>query len=299
MSAFGPNGRPFGPSPARLPPQRELRFAMSRHFVGAQGRRGLAHRALLICMGVWTTGIATLASEGCSPPPEPKKLEMEPIGTIKNVPTTAREELRGGDSGVTSPNSGTPSPGSSACSGLEFENLDDVLRQCEVPMPRSSEVPTIKDKLDVKVSTSSPSTTPGGRVDVQITLRNKSNDPLVLYFTGDPAPRFDLEAVDAKGRRVDLPANKWPGYPKGYKPEAREVKAAKVTLDKNGTAKIKLSWDAIKTKWAPDKAKTWDGRGFPRTPSGPLGVGKYLLRVVLPLIGDLDVPKAPVEIGGT
>jgi hypothetical protein len=244
----------------------------------------------------WLSGACLALLLGCPPPPEPKKIEMEPIGTLKNVPTTALDE--GGDSGVTSPNSGTPSPGSSACNSGDFENLEDTLRQCEVPMPRASEVPSIKDKLDVKVTTSTPSTTPGGRVDVQITLRNKSSDTLALYFTGDPAPRFDLEAIDGKGRRADLPTGKWPGYPKGYKPEARDAKAAKVTLEKNGTARIKVTWDAVKTKWAPDKAKSWEGRGYPRTPSGPLAPGKYSLRVVLPLIGDVDVVKVPVEVGG-
>jgi hypothetical protein len=32
-------------------------------------------------------------------------------------------------------------------------------------------------------------------------------------------------------------------------------------------------------------------------PSGPLGTGKYSLRVVLPLIGDVDAPKVPIEVG--
>jgi hypothetical protein len=231
---------------------------------------------------------------GCAPPPTPKRLEMEPIGTVKNVPITPIADES--DSGVTTPNSGTPVSGSSACSSSDFDNLEEALKQCEVPMPRAAEVPALKDKLDVKITTNASSTTPGGRIDVQIMLRNKTGDPLALYFTGDPVPRFDLEAVDSKGRRVDLPASKWPGYPKGMKPEPREAKAAKVTLDKNGTARIKVTWDAVKMKWAPERAKVWDGRGYPRTPAGPLGPGKYSLRVVLPLIGDIDTPKVPVEI---
>ena len=232
---------------------------------------------------------------GCPPPPQPKKLEMEPIGTIKNVPTTPRDD-DDGDSQVTTPNSGTPFPGSSTCSATEFENLEETLKLCEVPMPRASDVPSIKDKLDVKISTSTPSTSPGGRIDVQITLRNKTSEPLPLYFTGDPFPRFDIEALDGKGRRADLPSTKWPGYPKGFKPEARDAKAAKVTLDKNGTARIKIAWDAVKTKWAPDKAKVWEGRGYPRLPAGPLAPGKYSLRIVLPLIGDVEAPKVTVDV---
>ncbi len=239
-------------------------------------------------------GILLLAS--CSRPREPKKLEMEPIGTLKNMPATAHDDDDDDKSGVTTPNSGTPSPGSSACSANEFDNLEEALRQCEVPMPRASEVPSIKDKLEVKVTTSTSVTTPGGRIDIQITLRNKTSDPLALYFTGDPVPRFDLETVDNKGRRADLPPGKWPGYPKGFKPEAREAKAAKVTLDKNGIARIKLTWDAVKTRWAPERARSWEGRGYPRMIAGPLGAGKYTLRLVLPLIGDVDVAKVPVEV---
>jgi hypothetical protein len=220
---------------------------------------------------------------------------MEPIGTLKDVPTTPVEEV--GDSGVTTPNSGTPSPERrSVCSSAEFENLDETLRQCEVPMPRAADVPSIKDKLEVKITASSPSTSPGGRIELQITLRNKSNDPLPLYFTGDPAPRFDFEAIDNKGRRVDLPTAKWPGYPKGFKPEAREAKAAKVILEKNGTAHIKVTWAAVKMKWAPEKARGWEGRGYPRMPSGPLVPGKYSLRLVFPIIGEVDVAKVPVEV---
>jgi hypothetical protein len=238
------------------------------------------------------TGILLLF--GCRQAREPKKLEMEPIGTVRNVPTTTLVDES--DSGVTTPNSGTPAPGTTACSSFEFDNLEESLKQCEVSMPRTAEVPSIKDKLEVKATTSSPSTTPGGRVDVLVTLRNKASEPLSLFFTGDPTPRFDVEAIDTRGRRVDLPATKWPGYPKGYKPETREAKAAKVTLDKNGTAHIKITWDAVKTKWAPDKAKVWEGRGFPRMSSGPLGPGKYSLRLVLPLLGDVETTKVPIEV---
>ncbi len=69
-----------------------------------------------------------------------------------------------------------------------------------------------------------------------------------------------------------------------------------MTLEKNGTAKLKISWDAVKTKWAPEKARGWDGRGYPRVPSGPLTKGKYSLKLVLPIFGDVEAPKVPVEV---
>ena len=239
-------------------------------------------------------GAFALAS-GCAPAHDHKKLEMQPIGTLPNVPTKARDDLN--DSGVTSPNSGTPLPGSASCTSADFDNLEETLRQCEVPMPRSSDVASLKDRLEVRITTSSSRIAAGGRVDVEITIKNRSNDALPLYFTGDPSPRFDVEAVDARGRRADLPATKFPGYPKGFKPEARETKAARITLEKSGTARIRISWEALKSKWSPQTARTWDGRGFPRVPAGPLAAGKYTLRVALPLLGDIDIAKVTIDVG--
>ncbi|MFO0739448.1 MAG: hypothetical protein U0270_26355 [Labilithrix sp.] len=233
---------------------------------------------------------------GCPPPYEPKKLEMEPIGTTKNVPTTTADDPS--DGGVVAPNSGTTAQntdtpgGSSICSG-SFDDLADTLKSCEVSMPKGTE--PLKGKLEVKV-TGGGATTPGGHVELQVTLRNTSSEPLNVYFTGDPSPHFDVEATDSKGKRVDLPPGRWPGYPKGFKPDAKEAKAAKVTLAKDGTAKLKVTWDAVKMKWAPERAKTWDGRGFPRSPDKPLGKGKYSLRVILPIMGDVEVPKVTIEV---
>jgi hypothetical protein len=246
-----------------------------------------------VAIAVFGFGTTLLA---CGHPPQPKKLQMEPIGTLKNVPTTPLEDTA--DGGVTTPNSGTPSPQASACSALDFENLAETFGACEVPMPRASEVVALKDKLDVKLTPSTPTATPGGRLEIQIAIRNKTNEPVPLYFSGDPTPRFDVETVDSKGRRADLPAGKWPGYPKGYKAETHEAKVNRITLDKNGTAKIKVAWDAVKTKWAPDRAKGWEGRGYPRVPSGPLASGKYSVRVFLPLLGDIgEPPVLLIQVG--
>lgn len=220
---------------------------------------------------------------------------MEPIGTVKNVPTTVRPDES--DAGTTSPNSGTISPAREAqCTFAEIENLDDALKGCEVAMPRASDVASLRDKVEVKASTSAPSVAPAGRVDVVVTFRNKGTDAVSLYFSGEPSFRFDVEALDAKGRRAELPTTKWPGYPKGFKPEPRETKIARVILEKGGTARLKVAWDALKTKWAPDRAKTWEGRGFPRTPTTGLAPGHYTLRVVLPTLGDLESPKAPIDV---
>jgi hypothetical protein len=241
--------------------------------------------------------LCQLGYTACSPPPAPRPLEMEPIGTIKNLPPVPAEEP--GDSGVTAPNSGTAPAATAVCTAGDLDNAQDILGQCEVPLPRAADVPSLKDKLEVKVVTASPSIAPGGHVELQITLHNKSGDSLPVYFSGDPGPRFDVEAVDGKGRRVDLPTAKWPGYPKGVKPELHDAKSSKIVFEKNSTARFKASWDAVKTKWAPEKAKSWEGRGNPRVASGPLAPGKYVLRVVLPILGDFsEQPKAPIEVLG-
>lgn len=252
-----------------------------------------------LVLGAWSALLC--CSGGLS---ERKPLEQVPIGTVKNVPRTAKEDS---DGGTTTPNSGTPSrasQGASACTSSEFENLENILDECRTAMPKTSELPSsFKDKLEVKITTSTASTAPGGRVDLTLVLRNKSSSDLPLYFTGDPNPRFEVEAANASGKRVDVPTGKHPPWPKGASPKAGgEVKAARVTLEKGGTAKVKLTWDAVKVKWAPDKISTWDGRGYPRAPAGPLPSGKYRLRVNVPLIGvfekgELDLPIVAVDVG--
>jgi hypothetical protein len=219
---------------------------------------------------------------------------MQPIGTWKDEPLEPIDES--GDAGVTAPNSGITAPPPSACSVTDPPSLEDTLHQCETQVPRAADVPPIRDRLEVKVVAGASTTTPGGRVEVQVTLRNTGDGPLPLYFTGEPAPRFEIDATDTRGRRVDLPSTKWPGYPKGHKPEPRVTKAARITLEKNGIARVRLTWEAVKTRWAPDRAKTWEGRGYPRVHAGPLPAGKYLLRVVVPVVGDVEVPRVPIDV---
>ncbi len=240
---------------------------------------------------------AAVATIGCGPPPQHKQIEMMAIGTVPAGDRAPKEDP--GDAGVTSPNSGTPNVAKDACSGGEIDPLDDALKQCEVPMPKNADIPSgMKDKLEVRITPSTSQIAPGGRVDVTLVLRNKSNDPVPLFFSGDPIPRFEVEAFDAKGKRVDVPAGKQPPWPKGTAPPTREVKASKVILDKGGVARVKVPWDAVKMKWAPTIAKTWEGRGFPRVPGGPLPKGTYNLRLVVPILNDIDIPKVPVDVGG-
>jgi hypothetical protein len=58
-------------------------------------------------------------------------------------------------------------------------------------------------------------------------------------------------------------------------------------------------------KWAPEKVRgTPPERGYPRTAAGPLPKGKYMVRVVTPLVNvmegsekEISAPKVPIEVG--
>jgi hypothetical protein len=290
--------RGFGPLLLRLTKNlyEKARLAQGSPSMASTFRRPRATQRLRAAVVTLATLGGSVA--GCDPAKQRKPVEMAPIGTVP-VATRTVEEADGGT--TTTPNSGTPSPmKEAACASDDFEALEEALKQCGSKMPGATDVPTgMRDKLELRVTSGTPSIAAGGRVDLTITLKNKSNEPLPLYFSGDPSPKFDVEAVDSKGRRVDLPAGKPPKTPA---PPTREVKAARITLAPGGTARVKIAWDAVKTRWAPEKVKTWDGRGYPRAPAGPLAPGKYTLRIVLPLVGvfekgELEAPKVPMDVG--
>src|SRR4051794_11327593 len=75
----------------------------------------------------------TALALGCDPPPRRKPITMTPIGTVP-IATRTTEEPDGGT--TTTPNSGTPSPEKeAACTGGDFDALDDALKQCDSKMP--------------------------------------------------------------------------------------------------------------------------------------------------------------------
>jgi len=234
------------------------------------------------------------ASAACSHASARKPIEMEPIGTVPNVKRVAAED---GDAGgaVTAPNSAaTPAAVAkeAACTGSEFDDLAQTLAGCDVVLPRQADLPAgLREKLEIKLAAAPATVSGGGRADLAVTFKNRTSEPLTLYFSGEPNPRLEIEAVDARGRRVDLP----PGRPPKITP--RESKSSRVILLPGGTARLRGTWDAVKTKWAAS-AKGWEGRGAPRAPAGSLPAGKYTLRIVLPLVGDVETPKHTIDVTG-
>jgi hypothetical protein len=197
------------------------------------------------------------------------------------------------------------------CGGPKIADLLAVVAQtsCEVPKATPENLPQrdIKAALDIQVTTDAARVAPGARANLTVVLTNKGAVELPLDFVADPEPHFEVEAFTPKGARADKPAGNEPALPAtggDQSPPDRTI--SRVTLAPKGTAKFVIPWDAVKYKWASaDKAKgALPGQHFPREVAGPLPKGKYVVRVVMPLVGvaegtdhELSQPRTPVEVG--
>lgn len=237
---------------------------------------------LLVSCGGGTPAADTPKPEGSSAPP-----------TDDVAATDA-------DAGATSE---TPEKKPDVCTGFEIDLMNALSQSaCEVTTKSAAKPRDLKGIVDIKVTASSPTVSPGGHVDLTVTFTNKGKEPIALDFNIDPLPRFVVEAYDSKGRRAELPAQKEPT--RKDSPPAASVSTARVTLVTSGTAKVTVGWDAKKTRWAPEKVKgTPPEQGYPRVPTGPLGAGTYSLRVVTPLTGvfegmdkEVSAPKVDVKV---
>jgi hypothetical protein len=237
-----------------------------------------------------------------------------------NAKAAASGDDDGGSSASASspPTNSAPAPGSNddtsggpkkdECSVFEEANLEGVLLKnaCEVAAPPTGQPADTSKTLSVTVAVMPPHIAPGAHADVLVSFINKSAAPMPLYFTIDPMPRFEIEVTNAKGNRVDLPKNQPPPLPAGVAArEPGEAKTARIVLAPNGTARMQLGWDAVRTRWAPEKLKgTPPEKGYPRAAAGSLGKGKYSLKVITPLINvfegidhEVSQPRADIVVG--
>jgi hypothetical protein len=221
----------------------------------------------------------------------------------------------GGAASDDSTGSGPAVPGDDAqkktspCGGFEIADLASVLGQtsCEVPNAKETDEKDMKDVLEIKVVPDSPRIAPGASSTITVTFKNKGKADLPLDFTVDPEPRFDFEVYTLKGVRVDKPKGDEPSLPSEVADAPQpEPKIARVTLATQGTAKLTLTWNAVKYKWASaDRAKgALPGHGYPREPAGPLKKGAYILRVITPLVGvfegvdhEVSQPRVQITVG--
>lgn len=235
--------------------------------------------------------------------------KKDPQTPPKDDGNSATSDADAGASTASTGDGGAPK--ADVCTGFSMANLEDLLAKsdCEAADVNQSTLanPDLKGKLEVTLTASPTKAAPGSKVDLMVTFTNKTKDPMPLYFKIDPLARFEVEAYDAKGKnRVDMPKGNPPPPPKGQSaPPPGEVKTAKVTLAANGFASVRVPWDATKMKWAPDKVRgTASEKGYPRVPAGPLPKGKYVVKVVTPLIGvfeggehEVSAPKVEIEVG--
>ncbi len=228
---------------------------------------------------------------------EPKKKDKA-ASKDKDKDAKDKDEPKEGDEGKSK---------ASLCTGFDLDLLTALSHSaCEVKDAKATDVKAVdmKNKLVVKLAPSSSKVEPGGKLEVIVQFTNKGKEPLALDFLLDPSPRFQTEAYDAKQKRVDMPAGREPMVPSGLERGAATQGVGRVTLVPQGTAHAKVVWDASKMRWAPEKLKgTPPEMGFPRVAAGPLGKGKYTLKVVTPLLNategidhEISAPKLTVEV---
>jgi hypothetical protein len=267
-----------------------------------------------LCLG-YLGLVALSALSACGGPPSKSAADVDDDSNPKPADTAGASTDDGGAASASAgPANSAPAPGSAddssggpkkdECSVFDEANLEGVLLKsaCESAAPTGAPPDTSKT-LAVTVAVMPPHVAPGAHADVIVTFMNKSAAPMPLYFTIDPMPRFEIEVTNAKGTRVDLPKNQPPPLPPGAAP--REPGTARIVLQANGTARMPLGWDAVRTRWAPERLKgTPPEKGYPRAPAGSLGKGKYTLKVVTPLTNvfegidhEVSQPRTDIVVG--
>jgi hypothetical protein len=226
--------------------------------------------------------------------------------------TMTSDDVGGGGAPTGSKRARTQDPDESGpmkCGGFEIADLAAMLSQvsCEVPDAKAdTKDRDVKDVLEVSIQTDPGKIAAGSTATVRVVLHNKGKTELPLDFVVDPEPRFDFELYTAKGKRADRPAGAEPSLPREVaEATAPDQKTARVTLAAQGTATLTRPWSAVKYKWASkEKARgALPGHGYPREPAGALPRGKYVIRVLLPLVGvfegsdhEVSQPRTNIEI---
>jgi hypothetical protein len=257
--------------------------------------------------------VVFLAACGGKPAQSPENAEESGDGGSSETASAGSDTSK---SDAPSRSGGAAAPGDdqakkkTPCAGFDITDLASVLSQteCEVGPPKEgAPQKDPKDVLEIQVHADSVKIAPGSTATITVLYKNKSKGDLALDFLVDPEPRFDFELYTPKGARAELPKGDEPSLP----PEVSnapvpEPRIARVTIATNGTARLVLKWNAVKYKWASkERAKgALPGHGYPKEPAGPLGKGKYVLRVVTPLANiaegldhEWSHPKADIEIG--
>jgi hypothetical protein len=218
-------------------------------------------------------------------------------------------DKKGAPPGPPGDKEGTTKP--SPCAGSEIGDLTSVLAQsaCEAKGWKPDAIPPNLDaSLEIKVALDARKVAPGGKATVTVTYHNKGTKDLPLYFVVDPEPRFEFQVRTRKGAvRVDRPAGHEPALPPAVANAPPPDKLfALVTIAPQGSATASLPWQAVRHQWASKEVAKGavPGQGYPQEPAGPLPPGKYVLRVVTPLVNvsegidhEVSQPRINIEVG--
>jgi|HubBroStandDraft_1064217.scaffolds.fasta_scaffold417330_1 hypothetical protein len=230
-----------------------------------------------------------------------------PAKSPENDGTSAGSDpdKKGSPEGPPGVKEGKPSP----CAGSEIADLTSVLAQsaCEAKGAKPDSRQDVSNALEIKVALDVRKVAPGGKATVTVTYHNKGSKDLPLYFVVDPEPRFELQVRTPKGARLDRPAGAEPALPADVANAAAPDKViALVTIAPQGTATASLPFEAVRHRWASKDAArgAMTGHGYPQEAAGPLPRGKYVLRVVTPLVGvsegidhEVTQPRLNFEVG--
>lgn len=242
-----------------------------------------------------------------------------PAQSPSNGDTSAAPEAAGDEKTAESDKKGAPPgpPGDkesaskpSPCAGSEIGDLTSVLAQsaCEAKGWKPAAIPPNLDaSLEVNVALDAKKVAPGGKATVTVTYHNKGSKDLPLYFVVDPEPRFEFDVRTLKGSRVDRPAGHEPALPPAVANATPPDKLfALVTIAPQGSATVSLPWEAVRHRWASKEVAKGavPGHGYPQEAAGPLPRGKYVLRVLSPLVDvsegtdhEATQPRIKIEVG--
>lgn len=223
---------------------------------------------------------------------KPRPIEMVPIGTaapdLEAQPYPKDKKPPVADSGQPK-----------GCTVNQAEEITDWLNneKCKIPASEAERTAGLGEKLEWNLTASTNEIVAGGRVDLLLTVKNKSSEVVSLIFAVD-GPAFTTQTFDAKGKRVGNPQGR-PKPPNGvaYEEEPRTVR---LNVGSGSTLKTKLFWDAVKLKWAPEKIEgsvTTPGT-FPTAPAGNLPPGKYTVRLAtsLSFVSEESMPRLSIDV---
>jgi hypothetical protein len=135
---------------------------------------------------------------------------MVPIGTTTDAIGPKRRGETDADGGVDDTAIG-PSRGAQdardECIAQTVEELSLAFAKTDcdaVPEPSFE----LSPKLKLRVTPASSTVSSGGRVELRVVITNDGAEKTPIFFRLDPKPRFEIEASDSRGKRVDIPTGK-------------------------------------------------------------------------------------------